>query len=406
MAESVRREADAVESAIPEFATPSDRLMTADSVFLPTISVVFPTVGTADQLIESVVSILEMLEAYEVTGEVIVCLPESDRRADVAREMGAIIANPDRPGYGASLGAAFEQLRGTYVAIGEATGAYDFGQLPSLFGELEQGADLVIGSRLAGEVESGAISGTKRFLSMPLMSGFLNVFYGAGVSDPDSGLLCFHHGILDQIAPNSDSWQATYAMIRDAAEQGLHLTEVPVTYRHLDGVATTESTGWDYLLFGLKNVPPDGFTAPGLVMGVVGAVLMAVSFFELELTMGTQPLIFGNRTMLAGSLLVLIGHQTANVGAFASVSADGSRSTRDQLTRQLLASLNGGRAITLALAVFGFGALYSAWMLVTLLSSGGLPREDFTTDLLAMTAILLGIQIAVTTVLIEPRRES
>lgn len=405
MAEAAQRPAGREGAGEPELAMPSDRLMSADSVFLPTISVVVPTMGTPDQLAGSVAGVVEVLEEYQVTGEVIVCLPESDPRAATAREMGAIVVSPERPGYGVALRAGFDQVRGSYVAIGDATGAYDFRELPALFEQLEQGADIVIGSRVTGELEPGAMSGAKRYLSMPLLSGFLNVFYGAGVSDPDSGLRGLRYEVMDAVMPRADGRAAAYRMVLDAADEGLRVSEVPVTYRRRDGAAAGESTGWDYLQFAIENAPADVFTVPGVAMGVMGAVLMGASLLEVDLMVGSQRLFFGNRTMLAGGLLTLVGHQAASVGAFAAVTSGGDRSTWNELTRRL-GLRNARRTLTLALAVFAFGALYSAWLLVGMAGAGGLPRQDFTTDLLAMTAILLGTQMAVGTVLIRSKLEA
>ncbi|TQR22145.1 hypothetical protein C9J85_05190 [Haloferax sp. wsp5] len=52
-------------------------------------------------------------------------------------------------------------------------------------------ADMAMGSRLEGEILPGSMPPLHEHVGNPLLTKFLNVFYGAGVSDAHSGMRVF-----------------------------------------------------------------------------------------------------------------------------------------------------------------------------------------------------------------------
>jgi hypothetical protein len=58
---------------------------------------------------------------------------------------------------GAALTAGIAAARGEFVIMGDADGSYDFSRLDDFVQGLRAGSDLVIGNRLAGEIEPGAM---------------------------------------------------------------------------------------------------------------------------------------------------------------------------------------------------------------------------------------------------------
>ncbi|WP_029371265.1 glycosyltransferase family 2 protein [Mycobacterium sp. UM_WWY] len=71
----------------------------------------------------------------------------SDRTAEVARELGATVVAEPRPGYGSAVHAGVVAAASPIVAVLDADGSLDPGELPALVAELDRGADLVIGRR-------------------------------------------------------------------------------------------------------------------------------------------------------------------------------------------------------------------------------------------------------------------
>jgi glycosyltransferase involved in cell wall biosynthesis len=71
----------------------------------------------------------------------------TDDTAGVARRHGADVVAEPRPGYGSAVHAGVVAASTPIVAVLDADGSLDPGELPALVGELDRGADLVTGRR-------------------------------------------------------------------------------------------------------------------------------------------------------------------------------------------------------------------------------------------------------------------
>ena len=71
----------------------------------------------------------------------------TDDTAGVARRHGAAVVVEPRPGYGSAVHAGVVAATTPIVAVIDADGSMDAGDLPRLVAALSQGADLVIGRR-------------------------------------------------------------------------------------------------------------------------------------------------------------------------------------------------------------------------------------------------------------------
>ena len=82
--------------------------------------------------------------------------------------LGATVVRPEKRGYGNAYLAGLACARGRYVVIGDADNTYDFLEIPNLLGPLDAGADMVLGSRLRGEIRPGAMPALHRYVGEPL----------------------------------------------------------------------------------------------------------------------------------------------------------------------------------------------------------------------------------------------
>ena len=73
----------------------------------------------------------------------------------------------------------------------DADQTYDLGNLRDLLGPLQDGADLVVASRLKGTIEKGSMPFLHRRLGTPLFNSMLRILTGARVSDSQSGFRAF-----------------------------------------------------------------------------------------------------------------------------------------------------------------------------------------------------------------------
>ena len=355
----------------------------------PTLSVVVPTLDEQEGIGECIERIENAFYELGIDGEIIVSDSSTDRTPDIAREMGARVLTPDRPGYGYAYRYAFARARGEYVAIGDADTTYDFEELPKLFELVADGeADMAMGSRLAGEIRPGAMPALHQHVGNPLLTKFLNVFYGAGVSDAHSGFRVIEREALDALDLTSDGMEFASEMIMAAGAAGLEVKEVPITYHEREGEATLDSfqDGWRHVRFMLLNAPGYLFSLPGIAFSTFGVLVMGAAFFGI----GIGGFVPGIHSMIAGSLLTIVGYQVAGLGLFAGIAGNPISAPSDPLTEWVLTRATLERGATFGASVFALGGIYGAYLLTEWIASGSLPL--LAGDVLAVTAIVLGLQ--------------
>ncbi|UIP01308.1 glycosyltransferase family 2 protein [Halobaculum sp. CBA1158] len=328
-----------------------------------------------------------------VSAEIVVADSSTDRTPEIAREMGAIVVEPDEPGYGYAYRYAFERARGDVIAMGDADTTYDFTELPKLFEHVVEGdADVAMGSRLDGEIRDGAMPPLHQHVGNPLLTRFLNAFYDAGVSDAHSGMRVFTREAWEEMECDTDGMEFASEMIMEAGARDLDIAEVPITYHEREGEATLDSfsDGWRHVKFMLLNAPGYLFSAPGIALGLVGAALIAVVALDVSVASAS----FGIRTLIAGSLLAITGVQVASFGVFATVASDPVRRPTDPVTGLLTDRLSLESGATLGLATAAAGGAYAAWAVLRWAATGFTALPPISTSLLAFTAVVVGLQVA------------
>lgn len=366
-------------------------LVDADSDIEPVISVVMPTMNEEEGIRECIQRVKNALAEMGIVGEVIISDDSTDRTPEIAREMGAIVVNPDGKGYGYAYRYAFNHARGDYIVIGDADTTYDFEQIPRLLEPVKNGdADMVMGSRLEGEIKDGAMPTLHQYIGNPLLTKFLNVFYGAGVSDAHSGFRVFHKDVLDTLDLKTTGMEFASEMIMDAGARDLVIEEVPIVYHEREGEATLESfrDGWRHVRFMLLNAPSHLFSVPGVAIGGVGVLVMGLALLGVDIGIGS----LGMHSIVAGSMLTMVGYQVASMGVFATVAGNPIRRPEDPVTDYVVEQVTLERAATVGTVVGASGAAYMGWLAYEWVASGFTKLPMLGVDVVALTAIVLGLQ--------------
>ena len=367
-------------------------LVDADSGTAPVISVVIPTLNEEDGIGECIERVKNALAELELPGEVIISDSSSDRTPEIARGMGAIVVEPDEPGYGYAYRYAFGHARGEYIVIGDADTTYDFEEIPKLLEPVRSGeADMCMGSRLKGEIRSGAMPPLHEHIGNPLLTKFLNVFYDAGVSDAHSGFRVLRRDVLDELDLGTSGMEFASEMIMEAGARDLTIAERPIVYHEREGEATLDSfqDGWRHVRFMLVNAPGYLFSVPGTLLMAVGIVLMGLCLSGVSL--GSTS--FGLHSMVGGTLLTLSGAQIASFGVFATVTSDPIRAPSDPITNWLVERVQLEHGATVGVVIISLGLGYVALMGARWVASGFRELPLLMTDIAAMAAVVLGIQL-------------
>ena len=378
--------------AAGESSAASESLLVGkDSEVDPVLSVVLPTLDEEEGVRVCIERVQSAAETLGLTTEIIVSDSSTDRTPEIAREMGAIVVEPDEAGYGNAYKYAFERVRGEYVAIGDADTTYDFGELPKLMEvAVEKDAEMVLGSRLDGEIKPGAMPPLHQYVGNPLLTRFLNTFYDAGVSDAHSGMRVIRRDALDELDLRSGGMEFASEMIMDAAEKGMTIEEVPITYHERVGEATLESfsDGWRHVKFMLTNAPGYLFTLPSVAFGLLGVLVIAASLQGFQLGEAT----FGLQTLIVGVLFAVVGYQVGTLALFSSVAADPIRHPSDPITNVIHDYFTLETGATFGVVVFALGAACLAYSVVAWTITGYAAVPPVEWNLIAMGGVVIGVQ--------------
>ncbi len=151
----------------------------------------------------------------------------TDRTADVARELGAVVVHEPRQGFGAACWAGLSTATAEVVCFMDADASFDPAELPGVAGPVIDGtADLMLGARVA---QRGAWPWHAR-LANRVLAAEIRRRSGVRVSDLGPMRAARRGSLLDlELADRRSGWPLE--MVLRAQRQGWRIDEVPITYR-------------------------------------------------------------------------------------------------------------------------------------------------------------------------------
>ena len=346
------------------------------------VSIVMPCLNEEATIVACIERAKEGLRRLGASGEVLVADNGStDRSVELARAAGARVVHVRDRGYGSAYRGGFAAARGRVIVMGDSDDTYDFSKIDELLRPLGSGADMVLGSRLRGEISPGAMPWLHRYVGNPLLSGTLNLFYRTRISDTHSGFRAFRREAYERLGLRTTGMEFASEMLIVAARAGWRIAEVPIAYHARGGESKlrTFRDGWRHLRLLLLYSPRHLFTLPGLVMVAVGLVLL-LALVRGPLTIGGR--FFDFHFMFVGSLLASLGTQLLTLGLFATSWQSPPRWFT--LERGLVA---GG-------LVFGVGLAANLGILAHWLRSGfSGPLDAVRLAIFGLTAMVVGAQV-------------
>jgi hypothetical protein len=250
--------------------------------------------------------------------------------------------------------------------MGDADMSYDFGTVPAFVKAMNDGAELVMGSRFAGGIEPGAMPFLHRWLGNPVLSFLGRLFFEVPVSDFHCGLRAFRKEAIDRLSLRTTGMEFASEMVVKAALFGLKISEIPVVLRP-DGRSRpphlrTWRDGWRHLRFLLVYSPRWLFLYPGLALVILGAFLMAWLLPGPRMFFGAR---LDVHTMLGAAAMVLAGIQAVWFAVFAKIfGVTTGLLPQDHRLQRVFdwVTLETGLVISLLLGLAGLGTIGAVWL--------------------------------------------
>jgi len=364
---------------------------TSTAVDEPLVSVVIPALNEAESIEACVRRSIETMTTHGIAGEVVVADNGSDDGTpELAKAAGARVIHEQRKGYGSAYLAGFAAARGKYIVMGDADETYDFREIARFVEPLEDGADLVMGSRLRGRIHPGAMPWLHRYVGNPMLTGVLNLFFRTGVSDAHCGMRAFRRDLLPRLDLRTTGMEFASEQVIRSSKLGLDIREIPIEYHPRTGESklSSFSDGWRHLRFLLVHSPTWLFLIPGLLMIAIGVAAGAISLFNLP--------VFGRQwqlhALIAASMLAIVGAQVAQLGVSARTYAFYYLGEHDPLFDRLRARLRLEHGLIAGTLIALVGFVMAVVVLIIWIHRGFGELREEKLAVAGLALLVIGIQ--------------
>ncbi|MEW6401663.1 MAG: glycosyltransferase family 2 protein [Chloroflexota bacterium] len=195
--------------------------MTAVTVIIPALN----EAGNIGELVKEVC-------ATAPVDVIVVDNGSTDSTAQEAHEAGAKVVREPRRGYGSACAAGVaESQEADMLVFLDGDHSFSPSDLPSLLAPiLNDQADLVLGSRVLGHIEPGAMFPQQRFGNW-LVARLTNLLYGLSITDLGP-YRAIRRSLLMQLNMREMTYGWPTEMIVKSAWCGAKILEVPVSYHN------------------------------------------------------------------------------------------------------------------------------------------------------------------------------
>jgi glycosyltransferase involved in cell wall biosynthesis len=202
------------------------------------LSIVVPCRNESENIPVLVSRILEVLEKNKIEGEVVIV---NDNSTDDTSDKVSLIANSNKNvklvqrsdgkcGVGRTLKAGFEAASGDIIITMDGDLSHDPNAIPEFLSAIDQGAELVIGSRY---IKGGkaSMSATRVAIS-GAYNRLANILFDACLHDVTTGYRAIRKDVLGQLDLNSDNFEIHPEIHLKALNKGFKVKEINITYHN------------------------------------------------------------------------------------------------------------------------------------------------------------------------------
>ena len=160
----------------------------------------------------------------------------TDRTKQIAQEKGARVITELRRGKGRVMRTGLKAVKANFIFMLDADYTYPATYIPEMLKILRQDSPVVIGSRLKGQWERGAIR-RLNIVGNLLLTLMANILYRTKISDLCTGCWGLRGEVIPTLKLTAEGFQFEAELFTELSKRGYKITEVPIHYRKRQGVA-------------------------------------------------------------------------------------------------------------------------------------------------------------------------
>ncbi|MBC7119573.1 MAG: glycosyltransferase family 2 protein [Methanobacteriaceae archaeon] len=186
---------------------------------------------------------------------VVVDNASEDNTALEAKKAGAKVVKEEKRGYGNAYQRGFKEAKGDIIIMADADSTYPMEMIPKFIKPILEGYDFIIGDRLNGTIEDGAMPALHRYIGNPLLSKMLNILFNNNITDTHCGMRAIRREALKKLDLKAPGMEFAIEMVIEATEKNLKIKEIPIPYRRRQGEPKLHSfkDGWRHIKYMLKR---------------------------------------------------------------------------------------------------------------------------------------------------------
>jgi glycosyltransferase involved in cell wall biosynthesis len=196
-----------------------------------TVAVVIPTLNeerSIGKVIDSV-PVADLLQNGLKTAVYVIDGRSTDTTREIAVEKGATIILEERKGKGLAVQTAFKAITADYTIMVDGDDTYPIEMVMEIIRLLKK-YDVVIGSRLNGTIEPGAMS-TLNVIGNTLLTLLARALFSINVTDVCTGLWGYRGEAIRRLELEAHGFEIEADMFGECARKGLRFAEIPIRYR-------------------------------------------------------------------------------------------------------------------------------------------------------------------------------
>ena len=196
-----------------------------------TVAVIIPTLNegySIGKVIEGV-PIADLSKNGLETAVYVIDGQSNDGTREIAIEKGAQVILEDRRGKGFAVQTAFKSIAADYEIMVDGDNTYPIEMLTEMVRLLKKN-DVVIGSRLKGVIEPGAMT-KLNVVGNVFLSFLASVLFGLRVSDVCTGFWGYRSDAIRRLTLTASGFEIEADMFVECVRKGLRVAEIPIIYR-------------------------------------------------------------------------------------------------------------------------------------------------------------------------------
>jgi len=280
------------------------------------IGIIIPTLNE-ERTLEAVIKDIRSLSLSVNVSILVVDGGSTDRTVDICKIENVRYILQKAKGKGSAMREAVEQSDADIVVFIDGDGTYSASDLESMLEPLlNDQADMVVGSRILGKRDKGAIT-LFNTLGNKVFNKTINFAMKTSITDSLSGYRALYRKTFNELVLFSETFEIEVEMTVEALAKGYRVLEVPIRYGVRNGTRTKLDPVGDglrigrTLLFILMNVNPLKFfgviSLAFIVAGFYPGILVVYEKITTGNILSMPSVVFSSLLFVTGTISFVVG---------------------------------------------------------------------------------------------------